>query len=69
MYYLLILVIGLERLAELVVSKRNAQWAFAQGGKETLAVSTIAATPSLKKAMTESGKASSLKKFESVNFG
>ena len=34
MYYLLILAIGIERLAELVVSKRNARWAFAHGGKE-----------------------------------
>lgn len=34
MYYLLILIIGIERLVELAVSKRNAQWAFAQGGKE-----------------------------------
>ncbi|MBV8860941.1 MAG: isoprenylcysteine carboxyl methyltransferase family protein [Mycobacterium sp.] len=34
MYYLLILVIGIERLVELVVSKRNAHWAFAHGGKE-----------------------------------
>jgi methyltransferase len=33
-YYLLILAIGIERLVELVVSKRNAQWALAQGGKE-----------------------------------
>jgi methyltransferase len=33
-YYLLILVIGFERLAELIVSKRNARWAFARGGKE-----------------------------------
>jgi methyltransferase len=33
-YYLLILAIGIERLAELVVSKRNAHWAFAHGGKE-----------------------------------
>jgi len=33
-YYLLILVVALERLAELVVSKRNATWAFANGGKE-----------------------------------
>jgi methyltransferase len=33
-YYLLILLIGIERLAELIVSKRNAQWAFAQGGRE-----------------------------------
>ncbi len=34
MYYLLILAVGVERLAELVVAKRNARWAFAQGGKE-----------------------------------
>ena len=34
MYYLLILAIGLERLAEMIVSKRNARWAFAHGGKE-----------------------------------
>jgi len=34
MYYLLILAVGIERLAELVVSKRNAEWSFAQGGKE-----------------------------------
>ncbi len=34
MYYLLILAIGVERLAELIVSKRNARWAFAHGGKE-----------------------------------
>jgi methyltransferase len=33
-YYLLILAIGIERLVELVVSKRNARWALAQGGKE-----------------------------------
>jgi len=33
-YYLLILAIGIERLVELIVSKRNAQWAFANGGKE-----------------------------------
>jgi methyltransferase len=33
-YYLLILAIGIERLVELIVSKRNAQWAFAHGGKE-----------------------------------
>jgi methyltransferase len=33
-YYLLILAIGVERLAELVVSTRNARWAFAHGGKE-----------------------------------
>jgi methyltransferase len=34
MYYLLILAVGVERLAELVVAKRNARWAFAQGGRE-----------------------------------
>jgi len=34
MYYLLILAVGIERLAELVVAKRNAEWSFAQGGKE-----------------------------------
>ena len=34
MYYLLILAISVERLVELIVSKRNARWAFAQGGKE-----------------------------------
>jgi methyltransferase len=34
MYYLMILVIGVERLVELIVSKRNARWAFAHGGKE-----------------------------------
>ncbi|OBG26074.1 isoprenylcysteine carboxyl methyltransferase family protein [Mycobacterium sp. 852002-51057_SCH5723018] len=34
MYYLLILAVALERLAELVVAKRNADWSFAQGGKE-----------------------------------
>src|SRR5260370_42653230 len=34
MYYLLILVVGIERLIELFVAKRNARWAFSQGGKE-----------------------------------
>lgn len=34
MYYLLILAVGVERLAELVVSKRNARWAMANGGRE-----------------------------------
>lgn len=34
MYYLLILAVGVERLVELVVAKRNARWAFAHGGKE-----------------------------------
>jgi methyltransferase len=33
-YYLLILAIGIERVLELVVSKRNARWAFAHGGQE-----------------------------------
>jgi len=33
-YYLLILAVVVERLAELVVSRRNAKWSFAQGGKE-----------------------------------
>lgn len=34
MYYLLIVAVGVERLVELVLSKRNATWAFAHGGKE-----------------------------------
>lgn len=34
MYYLLIAAIGIERLIELIISKRNARWAFAHGGKE-----------------------------------
>jgi methyltransferase len=34
MYYLLILAVGVERLAELAVADRNARWAFANGGKE-----------------------------------
>ena len=34
MYYLLILAVAVERLAELVVSKRNARWALARGGRE-----------------------------------
>jgi methyltransferase len=33
-YYLLILVIAAERLLELVVSRRNAAWSVANGGKE-----------------------------------
>jgi methyltransferase len=33
-YYLLIVAIGIERLVELVVSNRHAQWASAHGGKE-----------------------------------
>ena len=35
LFVALVLVVGLERLAELVVSKRNAAWAFARGGRET----------------------------------
>ena len=34
MYYLFILVVGAERLVELVVSRRNALWSIANGGKE-----------------------------------
>src|ERR1700722_14651404 len=34
MYCLLVLAVGIERLIELVVAKRNARWAFSQGGKE-----------------------------------
>jgi methyltransferase len=34
MYYTLILAVGIERLVELLVAKRNAKWAFAHGGKE-----------------------------------
>ncbi|WP_197378544.1 isoprenylcysteine carboxyl methyltransferase family protein [Mycolicibacterium mengxianglii] len=34
MYYLLILAVAVERLVELIVSKRNAAWAFAHGGRE-----------------------------------
>lgn len=33
-YLLLILAVGVERLCELVVSTRNARWAFARGGVE-----------------------------------
>ncbi len=35
LYAVLLGAVGLERLAELVVSKRNAAWAFARGGVET----------------------------------
>ena len=31
----LVLAVGLERVAELVVSRRNAAWSFARGGVET----------------------------------
>src|SRR5262249_62117057 len=34
MYYLLILAVAVERVAELVVAERNAKWSFAQGAKE-----------------------------------
>jgi len=34
-YLALILAVGVERLAELVVAKRHAAWAFARGGIET----------------------------------
>lgn len=34
MYYLFIALIGAERLVELVVSRRNATWSFARGGRE-----------------------------------
>ena len=33
-YSLLVLAVGLERLAELIVALRNAQWSFARGGRE-----------------------------------
>ncbi|KUI33840.1 hypothetical protein AU194_15050 [Mycobacterium sp. GA-2829] len=33
-YYLFILAIGVERLIELVVARRNARWSFANGGRE-----------------------------------
>src|ERR1700751_16860 len=34
MYYYLILAIGIQRVAELVVARRNAKWSIAHGGKE-----------------------------------
>src|ERR687892_1725 len=34
MYYLFIFAIGIERLVELAVSRRNARWSIANGGKE-----------------------------------
>jgi methyltransferase len=34
-FTILVALVGLERLAELVVSKRNAAWSLAQGGRET----------------------------------
>jgi len=33
-YYLFILAVGIERLVELVVSRRNTRWSMANGGKE-----------------------------------
>lgn len=33
-YYLFVLVIGAERLVELMVARRNAAWSLAQGGRE-----------------------------------
>ena len=33
-YTLLVLATGIERLAELLISARNAKWAFARGGRE-----------------------------------
>jgi methyltransferase len=35
LYAGLVLLVGLERLAELVVSRRNAAWSFARGGEES----------------------------------
>lgn len=34
-FTVLVLAVGLERIAELVVARRNAAWAFARGGVET----------------------------------
>lgn len=34
-YVVLVVLVGLERIAELVVSLRNAKWSFAQGGVES----------------------------------
>ncbi len=34
MYYVFILLIGVERLVELAVSRRNARWSFDHGGRE-----------------------------------
>ena len=34
-FTVLVLLVGVERLAELVVSKRNAAWSFERGGVET----------------------------------
>ena len=35
MYVVLVVLVGLERVAELVVSLRNAKWSFARGGVES----------------------------------
>ena len=35
LYVVLVAAVGLERVAELVVSNRNAAWAFARGGRES----------------------------------
>lgn len=35
LYVVLVVLVGLERLAEVVVSQRNAAWAFERGGVET----------------------------------
>ena len=35
LYVVLVAAVGLERVAELVVSKRNAAWAFERGGRES----------------------------------
>ncbi len=39
-YTLLVVAVGLERLAELVVSKRNAAWSLAHGGSRPGGVTT-----------------------------
>ena len=38
MYYLLILAVGIERLIELVVAKRNARWAFAKAARNLVTI-------------------------------
>lgn len=35
LFGLLVVLVGLERVAELVVSRRNAQWSLARGGRES----------------------------------
>ena len=34
-YYVVLLAVGFERIAELVVAKRNAAWSLARGGVES----------------------------------